>query len=343
MRGRVLGPLGLAVLVVPLTLAPGTASPAPAQQTGPYTGVGSGLLDRYRHVVSSFTSDSKDVYRGRFRYSFRVDELGNVEGAGSGDYLTATWRLDGVNDGKRFGCDVPMRTQEFSVRVTGRAEGGVARIRFALEGSREWNDDHDCGANFTGYASDGTRLADSLELVQPPDGIEVALASPSIPPLRRLEVIGDDRDRRVNLHEWEISIRAPDGTGDPPGGTGGTTGAGPGSNPGALCTITGTPAADTLVGTPRRDVICGLAGSDVIRGLGGDDSLRGDAGHDRLAAGAGNDSVDGGAGSDTLLGQGGRDLLLGRDGRRDTLDGGSQHDWAARDRVDRVRGVEVVG
>jgi hypothetical protein len=343
MRAVSLLALAAAALVLPVTGTPGTAPAAPAQSVEPYTGVGIGLLDRYRHIVSSFTSDSKDVYRGRFTYSFQIDEFGNVTGTGNGDYLTATWRLDGVNQGRRFGCNVPMQTQAFRVRVTGHAAGGSARIRFALEGSRESNDDHYCGANFTGFASDGTRLADSLELVQPAEGIEISLENPSIPPLSKLEVIGDDRDRRVNLHEWAFTIRAPGqsstGTGDPPG----TAGAGPSANPGAPCTIRGTPRADRLVGTPRRDVICGLGGNDVIRGLGGDDSLRGDAGNDRLLGGAGNDSLEGGAGADTLLGEAGRDLLLGRDGRRDTLDGGAQRDWAARDRVDRVRNVEVAG
>jgi Ca2+-binding RTX toxin-like protein len=341
MKAAVLALLWVVALVVPVAGTPSTSPDGSTQVVGPYTGVGIGLLDRYRHISSSFTSDSKDVYKGRFTYSFTIDAAGNVEGTGTGDYLVATWRLDGVNQGRRFGCNVPMRTQAFQVRVTGQASGGTARIRFALEGSREWNDDHPCGANFTGFASDGTRLADSLELVQPPQGIEISLENPSIQPLSKLEVIGNDRDRRVNLHEWAFTIRAPGQSGgdDPVG----TPGAGPGANPGAPCTINGTPRNDTLVGTPRRDVICGKAGNDVIRGLGGDDSLRGDAGNDRLLGGAGNDSLEGGAGADTLFGEAGRDLLLGRDGRRDTLDGGAQRDWAARDRVDRVRRVEVAG
>ena len=341
MRALILGLLGFAALALPASGTP-SAGPADPAQVGPYTGVGIGLLDRYRHINASFTSDSKDVYKGRFTYSFQIDELGNVTGTGNGDYLTATWRLDGVNEGRRFGCNVPMRTQAFSVRVTGRATGATARIRFALEGSREWNDDYPCGASFTGFTSDGDRLGDSLQLVQPPDGVEISLANPSIPPLRRLEVMGNDRDRRVNLHEWAFSIQAPGGPPPPEPPTSGT-GAGPSANPGAPCTINGTPRNDTLVGTARRDVICGKGGNDVIRGRGGDDSLRGDAGNDRLFGGAGNDSVEWGGGTDTLLGEAGRDLLLARDGRRDSLDGGAQQDWAARDRVDRVRSVEVVG
>jgi hypothetical protein len=338
--------LALVTLALPMTGATYTGgTSAVAASAGPYTGVGTGLLDRYRHVQnSSFTSDSKDVYRGRFTYTFRIDENGNVEGRGDGVYLTATWRLDGVHHGVgAFGCDVPMRTTRFTARVTGRATEETIRIRFALEGAREANDDYDCGARFTGYASDAPRLADSLELVQPAGGIETARARPSIPPLSRLEVTGDRSDSRVNLHEWTITIRAPGEPPEPPGPGARGGGGGP-TNPGGACTITGTPGNDTLVGTSRRDVICGLGGNDVIRGAGGNDSLRGDAGNDRLVAGGGDDTLDGGTGADALLGQDGRDLLLGRDRARDTLDGGRHVDWAARDRgVDQVRNVEVVG
>ena len=342
MRSLALGLLA-AALVLPMSSVASVHPSGGAQSAGPFTGVGVGLLDRYRHIQSSFTSDSKDVYRGRFVYSFNVDESGNVQGSGNGDYLAATWRLDGVNEGRRFGCDVPMSTQSFTVRVTGRAENGRARIRFALVGSREWNEDHPCGANFTGFASDGTRLADSLELVQPAEGLDVDLRSSSTVPLRKLEVVGDDRDRRVNLHEWQFTLRVPGGREPPEPPTTGGTGAGPSANPGAPCTIVGTARNDVLTGTARRDVICGRGGNDVIRGGGGDDSLRGDAGNDRLFGGAGNDSVEGGSGADMLSGDSGRDLMLGRDGRRDTMDGGRDRDWGSRDRIDRVRSVEVAG
>ena len=209
MRALILLTFGLAALALPVTGAPNAAPESDAQSAGPYTGVAIGVLDRYRRIQSSFTSDSKDYYRGRFTYSFSVDGFGNINGTGTGVYQEATWRLDGVNEGRRFGCDVPMLTQPYSVRITGSATADTIMVRFALVGSREWNNDHPCGANFTGFASDGTRLADSLELVQPPEGIRIPRASPRIPPLRRLEVIGNDRDRRVNLHEWAFTIAGP--------------------------------------------------------------------------------------------------------------------------------------
>ncbi|MGH3105155.1 MAG: calcium-binding protein [Gaiellaceae bacterium] len=343
MRVLVLLALALAVAAsaLPGSSAPSSGPAGGSATVGPYTGVGTGLLDRFRHIEnSSFTSDSKDVYRGRFTYSFRIVN-GVVRGTGNGVYLAATWRLDGIYNGQRFGCDVPMSTTPFQVVVSGSATAQSIRLKFRLVGARESNDDYDCGANFTGFATDSPRLADSLELVQG-DGITVSRANPRIPLLRKLEEIGDSGDRRVNLHEWTITIRAPAPSGDPP--TSGGSGTGPNARAGGTCTITGTPGNDTLVGTPGRDVICGLAGNDVIRGADGHDSLRGDAGHDRLVGGRGNDALEGGAGADTLLGQDGRDLLLGRDGARDTLDGGRQRDRAVRDRgVDRIRNVEVVG
>ena len=332
------------VLAVVACVLPGSSaqSAGPAESTvtvGPYTGVGIGLLDRYRYLqTSSFTSHSKDVYKGRFLYSFRIED-GVVTGTGNGSYLDARWRLDGVNEGRTFGCDVPMTAKPFGVTVSGSATEESITLKFELVNATESNRDYKCGANFTGFATDSPRLAESLELVQGPRGITIPRTSPTIPSLTKLEELGPSNDHRVNLHQWTFTIRAP---GEPPPPPPPTTGSS--TSPGGNCTITGTPGNDTLVGTPRRDVICGLAGDDVIRGAGGHDTLRGDAGRDRISAGAGNDTLVGGAGVDTLLGQEGRDLLLGRDGGRDTLDGGAQQDWAIRDRRrDVVRSVEVLG
>lgn len=216
-RRTALVPVALAVaaLVLPAVGAPSETAPSrTAQSAGPYTGVAIGVLDRYRRIQSSFTSNSKDVYWGRFTYSFSIDGFGNVIGTGAGDYLSATWHLDGVNGNQgAFNCEVPIFTQPYTVRVTGNATADTIVLRFAMVGSREWNNDHPCGANFTAFASDGERLADSLQLVQPAEEIRISRANPTIPPLRRLEVLGEDRDRRVNLHEWAFTIAAP---GSPP-------------------------------------------------------------------------------------------------------------------------------
>jgi hypothetical protein len=229
-RTTALIPLSLAVAALGLTASSATSGTPPssaAVSAGPYTGVAIGVLDRFRHIESSFTSNSSDYYRGRFTYSFQIDDFGNVTGRGDGAYLDATWHLDGVNgDRGAFNCDVPMFTQPYTVRVIGSATADTIALRFAMEGSREWNDEMLCGANFFGFASDATRLADSLELVQPPEGIRISRTDPSIPPLRKLEVLGDQSDRRVNLHEWAFTIAAPGAPPppDPPVGGGGGQG-----------------------------------------------------------------------------------------------------------------------
>ena len=124
MTRRVALAAALAVLALP-------ADPA-AASIGPYTGIGEGLLDRYRHIDNHapdpdhIVTDSKDVYRGRFRYSFQIDGFGNISGNGNGSYRRpTTWHLEGVNGSHGpFSCDISMTTTDFRVRVTGRADDG---------------------------------------------------------------------------------------------------------------------------------------------------------------------------------------------------------------------------
>lgn len=337
-----------AVMLVLLAAVTGVASAGPAVTVGPYTGVATALVDQYRHIEnSSVVSDSKDVYNARFTYSFRIRN-GIVEGRGTGVYLSATWTLNGTSDGQSFGCSPPVSTTPFNVVVSGSATQTQIRLTFRLVGARERNADYDCGAGYTGYATDSTYLADSLEKVQDaqPNGvITINRANPRIPPLRKLEETGDDSDKRIRLYEWTITITPPAGSGPGNTGGGGSGGGsgGPSANPNGACTISGTPGNDVLAGTSGRDVICGLAGNDVIRGNGGADAIRGAAGNDQLLGGAGNDAIDGGAGADVLRGDADRDLLLARDGTRDTVVGGAGRDRARVDRGrDRVLGVESI-
>jgi Ca2+-binding RTX toxin-like protein len=342
-------------LITAVALATASASAAQRQQfapqdtVGPYTGVGTGLVDRYHHLddlnpgsEDHFYSDSKDVYKVRFTYSFRIRN-GIVEGRGTGVYLSATWHLSGRN-GKEggFDCDIPVHTTNFAVQVSGHASGASAQLRFELVGARETNAEYNCGANYKGFATDSTYAANSLDLVQA-NGITVDRLYPRIAPLRKLEELGDQRDKRVNLHEWEISIAAPPNVEPPPGRSGSAGGYGSGKKPSAQCTISGTPGNDTLVGTPGNDVICGFGGNDTIRGLGGLDTIDGGLGNDVLDGGASHDTLIGSLGRDILRGGPGRDLLLARDRTRDAVSGGPQRDRARVDkRSDRVSGVESV-
>jgi Ca2+-binding RTX toxin-like protein len=308
---------------------------------GPYTGVGRGVLDRHRHIdnhasdpANHIVTDSTDVYRGRFTYSFRIDEFGTITGRGDGSYQRATWHLEGTNGSHGpFSCDIRMTTTEFTVRVTGQANDGDMHVRFALEGAREANEETLCGANYYGFASDDTRLANSLELVQPADGMRVSQSRPNFAPLRKLENLGDDFDRRINSHEWDFTIEAPR---EPPPvnpgvGSYGTPGAA--GRRARVCTIEGTRGRDRLRGTPGNDVICAFGGRDVVDGRGGSDIIFGGPGADRIK---------GGRGKDALYGNAGGDRFNSRDGKRDRVRGGGGTDSARVDRRDRVRQVEQV-
>lgn len=333
-------PLALAAALLALAALP---SPA-AAFIGPFTGVGKGLLERERNVdnqapdpADRIAVRSNDVYRARFRYSFRVDGFGNIRGIGNGSYQTATWHLSGTNGSHgTFDCDVSMTTTEFAVRVSGHAADGKMHVRFELDGAREANEETFCGANFYGFASDDTRLARSLELVQPPDGLVIDQTDPSIAPMRKSVPEGDATDFLVSDHEWRFSIEAPPRPPDFGDGTSvGSVGRpGQAGRAGSICTIEGTAGRDRLRGTPGNDVICAYGGNDTILGRGG---------HDLVYGGPGSDRTTGGGGIDVLYGNAGSDRFGARDGRRDRLHGGAGQDSASVDRGrDRVRRVERV-
>jgi Ca2+-binding RTX toxin-like protein len=322
---------------------PGAGAPSGPAQADTYSGVGTGLLNRFRHIENStVTSDSRDIYAARFTYSFQIVN-GAVRGTGSGSYTRATWHLEGTYNGRRFNCDVPMRTTDFKVAVSGSATGTSMRLRFRLVGAREMNDDHPCGAGYTGFAANNTHLADSLELVQE-GGLAVPRANPKIPRLRKRVETGDQSDGRVIQHDWTITIR---------GGGSSSTGQ----------PVQGEPtecfgrAATGTTGTPGDDVLIGGAGNDFVEGNDGNDTLKGGLGDDRLVGLEGNDSLSGEDGNDYLQAGNGNDVLKGGDGNDtlnadgdgdDRLEGGNGSDelrgQRGRDRLDGGRdGDRVFG
>jgi hypothetical protein len=329
----------IALLAATLTVLPAGAASA---DIGPFRGTGTGLVDRFHRMVrpeDNFHSNSKDVYRGRFVYSFSVNEHGIIRGRGQGAYQSATWHLDGNNGDKgAFNCDIPMTfSPSWTVEISGQVVDGEARPKFEPVGATERNEDYDCGADYTGFAQTSGYLAGSLMLVQIEDGpISVDLAQPRIAPLRFLETSGDERDNRVNLHEWDFTIQAPDRVQD----TGPSAGPGFQSRPprgggggSAICTIEGTRRGDRVNGTRGNDVICTYGGNDRINGRGG---------HDLVYAGPGNDRVIGGRGLDALYGNFGNDRFSTRDRKRDKAHGGTGDDAAVVDRRDATVAVERV-
>jgi Ca2+-binding RTX toxin-like protein len=107
--------------------------------------------------------------------------------------------------------------------------------------------------------------------------------------------------------------------------------------------------ADRARVTGIAAAITGGAGADVLTGGAGDDLLLGDAGNDRLLGGAGRDELDGDVGNDTLTGGPAKDLFFGFvgrdrieavDGVKETIDCGTDDDFARVDLRDRIQFCE---
>ena len=83
-----------------------------------------------------------------------------------------------------------------------------------------------------------------------------------------------------------------------------------------------------------------LSQVESVIGSGAADHLTGNRHANRLRGGPGRDTLIGRSGSDQLNGDSGNDRLFSRDRRRDRINGGSGHDLATADRLDRRRSVE---
>lgn len=118
---------------------------------------------------------------------------------------------------------------------------------------------------------------------------------------------------------------------------------------GIAAIFNGGSGADRLTGGAKDDTLSGSAGNDVLSGGAGDDLLLGDAGNDRLLGGPGRDELDGDVGNDTLVGGPGKDSFFGFvgrdridavDGVKETVDCGSDLDFARVDLRDRIQFCE---
>ena len=118
---------------------------------------------------------------------------------------------------------------------------------------------------------------------------------------------------------------------------------------GIAASINGGGGADRLTGGADDDSLTGAGGNDVLSGGAGDDLLLGDAGNDRLLGGAGRDELDGDLGNDSLTGGPGKDRFFGFigrdrldavDGIRETINCGTDDDFARVDLRDRIQFCE---
>jgi Ca2+-binding RTX toxin-like protein len=100
---------------------------------------------------------------------------------------------------------------------------------------------------------------------------------------------------------------------------------------------------DAAKGVSGNDSLSGNNGKDLLVGGPGRDRLYGGAGNDRIRGGRGRDRLRAGSGKNRLSGGSGNDRIHSANGRRDSVSCGSGHrDRARVDRIDRVRGCELV-
>lgn len=270
-----------------------------------YDVVLTGGVDRSKHSDNQASdpknhvwSQSDDAYRGRGILTLKEEANGRlVPSSNSFHYLSATWHLTGVNGSNgSFSCDPPVDTTDGTVNAGGWVAGGVPYVRFLLNGTHEHNDDYDCGAKFTGFASNTAYEADSLLQVE--DAIPGRWVTGAGGTFTDTEDTGTSPNTRHVAARWTFTITKRSG-GDS-GGPGPATAPRPTSRTRHVCTINGTPGNDVLTGTSGDDVICGYGGNDRIDGRAGADLIFGGPGKDRINARDHElDRVDGGPGKDS--------------------------------------------
>ena len=169
--GRLAAVSALALAGVLVGAAPSVATkPKPKPRFVHYTGRASGGLVWKEHRESqdanptpSVVVDQNGEDKGVFTFSFTVDrKTGKVTGKGRGSYTSATWHLVVTDSAGTSTCDIPIQTNQYSVKVTGKAVGTRLRLALSLPDAQDTNDDTPCG-DYTAYSTPGNSLDYSLK------------------------------------------------------------------------------------------------------------------------------------------------------------------------------------
>jgi hypothetical protein len=186
----------------------------PAHATDAWTGTVEGSMIEHGHRDNQdpdpedrLIVDDDQVYRIRFSFGFRVMENGTIVGSGQGEYLEATWHLEGSHHGDPISCD-PVLTvpATFEVEVLGQANGRSLEVEFRLKDVGESNPETYCGADFYAYAVESFEIVGSMNTA----GARVVTldqSDPSLAPITLHETLQNgDRTAEVD-HEWIYDIR----------------------------------------------------------------------------------------------------------------------------------------
>jgi hypothetical protein len=222
--GRLAAVLALVLVGVLVGAAPSVANEAkkkPRPRLIHYTGKASGGLTWQEHRVSqdanpapSVTVDQNGEDKGVFTFSFTVDrKTGKVTGSGKGSYTSATWHLTVTDTTGTFTCDIPIHTNTYAVKVTGRAVGSRIRLALSLPDALDTNDDTPCG-DYTAYSTPGNSLDYALKSAGGRT-LNVSKASPAPISLAKdstYTYVDEEANPVVNVdatesYAWSIAIR----------------------------------------------------------------------------------------------------------------------------------------
>jgi len=185
-------------------------APADALAGGLWKGTAEGIrVDHGQLQSDEVTSSSVDNYQVELSFFFSVNGHGEVSGGGSGYYTDAHWHLFGVN-GKEgsFDCEPPVSAEAFKVEVSGHRSGHEALLTLAISDATETNEDYDCGANYTGFATTTHLMSESLEVVGG-NQLHVSTTAPTSLTLQKTVDSGDAEDSHVDTHIWSFSVTPP--------------------------------------------------------------------------------------------------------------------------------------
>src|SRR5919204_1799789 len=186
-----------------------------------YTGSATGGLDWQEHRVSqdanptpSVVVDQNGEDKGTFTFSFTVDrKTGKVTGSGKGGYTSATWHLHVTDSAGDFTCDIPIQTNHYLVKVTGKAVGSRIKLALSLPTAQDTNDDTPCG-DYTAYSTPSNSVDYALKSAGGRT-LNVSKASPAPLMLSKdstYTYVDEEASPVVNVdatesYNWSITIR----------------------------------------------------------------------------------------------------------------------------------------
>ncbi len=220
-------PLGVLLLLLLALSAWGVArAPVDALAAGGvWKGTAEGIrVDHSELQSEELTSSSVANYQVELSFSFSVGNDGAVNGSGSGYYTDAHWHLSGVN-GKEgsFDCEPPVSAAQFGVQVSGYRSGHEVLLDLAIPDATETNENYDCGANYTGFATTSHYMAESLAVVGGNE-LHLSTTAPTSRTLEKTIETGDSENSHTHLYIWSFSVTPPGSESPSESGSGGAAG-----------------------------------------------------------------------------------------------------------------------